>query len=227
MTRLLSYGYEVVDLDIGEMFLKFPLHKSMIPYSGIDISPFQKELVRDFPELGEWLSEKRLLTTWTRCWFGLTSSPELAAKFYYLAKEYVRGDHTAMNNPLRWDSVTLNLIGSENYNPSLANVFKWDKTDRRPAGDIISYVDDLRAIGFSLEQAWKIARWVASKLQYLGIQDASCKHCIDNGPWAGRVYQTKNGNVSKSVTQPKWEKAQGIVRRHHKRIVEEGRRSVT
>ena len=219
MTRLLSYGYEVVDLDIGEMFLNFPLHESLVPYSGMDLSPFRKEITRDFPELKEWLAKKRLLTTWTRCWFGFTGSPELSARHYYLAEEFVRGDRLATNNPLRWDSVVLNLIGAEDYNPALANVFKWDKIFKRPAGDLISYVDDLRAIGFSLEEAWRIARWVASKLQYLGIQDASRKRRIDNGPWAGGVYRTTNGNISKSVTQPKWDKARGIVMKHYKQVV--------
>ena len=33
---------------------------------------------------------------------------------------------------------------------------------RRIAGDLISYIDDLRAIGYSMEDVWKIARRVAS-----------------------------------------------------------------
>ena len=56
---------------------------------------------------------------------------------------------------------------------------------KRIAGDIIADVDDLRAIGFSMEQAWLIARRVGSYLQYLGIQDAARKRRLDEGPWAG------------------------------------------
>ena len=106
---------------------------------------------------------------------GFKSSPEWSCRFYYLAEEFVRGDETAANNPLRWDDIILNLIGSESFNPAYPNVFKWNKLKQRISGDLKAYVDDLRAIGWSLEHAWIIARWIASRLQYLGIQDAARK----------------------------------------------------
>ena len=89
------------------------------------------------------------------------------------------------------------------YNPSFPNVYKWDNIPKRIAGDITSYVDDLRAIGFSMEQARLIARRVGSYLQYLGIQDAARKRRLDEGPWAGGVYSTTNRNIIKSVTKEK------------------------
>ena len=79
------------------------------------------------------------------------------------------------------------------------------------AGYIISYVDDLRAIGCSIEAAWKISRWVASRLQYLWIQDAGCKRRIDNLPWSGGMFDTQAGKITKMATQPKWDKAKGMV----------------
>lgn len=79
------------------------------------------------------------------------------------------------------------------------------------AGDLKAYVDDLRATGYSLEHAWAIARWVASKLQYLGVQDAPRKRCCDNGPFAGTIFHTVNDLVQKTVEDKKWKKAQEYI----------------
>jgi hypothetical protein len=38
--RLLDYNYYSVDMDLGEMFLNFPLHYSMQAYAGIDLTHF-------------------------------------------------------------------------------------------------------------------------------------------------------------------------------------------
>jgi hypothetical protein len=40
----LDFGYYSIDLDFGEMFLNFPLHASLKPYSGIDLSPYKADL---------------------------------------------------------------------------------------------------------------------------------------------------------------------------------------
>ena len=92
------------------------------------------------------------------------------------------------------------------FHPSLPNVMKWDERRNRIAGDLRAYVDDLRAIGWSLEHAWQIARRVASRLQYLGIQDAARKRRVDNGPWAGSMFIASESIVQKTVTQEKWDK---------------------
>ena len=44
LTRLLSYDYRVVDVDIGGMFPKFPIHESLKHVVGIDLSPFSSEI---------------------------------------------------------------------------------------------------------------------------------------------------------------------------------------
>ena len=141
----------------------------------------------------------------------MKQSPEYAATFYYLAEEFIRGNHTDINNPLRWDTIKLNMLGDKNFNPAFPNVYKWDERVKRIAGDIIAYVDDLRAIGFSMEEAWKIARRVCSYIQFLGIQDAARKRRLDEGPWAGGVYSTMNNTISKTVTDEKWSKGRKLV----------------
>ena len=211
MVRHLSYDYQSVDIDIGEMFLNFPLHNSLWKYSAMDLTPFQSFLLRDFPEKAKLLNKPRISGIWSRLWFGFTSSPELSAMMYYLAEETIRGNHKNLKNPLRWDKVILNMVGGGNYDPSMPNVYKWDKVNSRMAGDILSYVDDLRVLGFSLEHAWLIARWFASKMQTLGIQDASRKRRVDNGAWAGGVFSTTDGKISKTVTSPKWQKGRDMI----------------
>ena len=85
-------------------------------------------------------------------WFGGNESPELATAFYYLAEEFIRGNHTDLNNPLRRDDIILKLIGNPYFDPTLSNVFKWDSIASRIAEDLLGYVDDSQAIGFALEQ---------------------------------------------------------------------------
>ena len=89
---------------------------------------------------------------------GLRPSPYWAVRFFYLADEFARGNHRDVKNALRWDKIILNLPGSHDFNPSLPWVMKWDSLLNRIAGDIIAFVDDLRASGFDEETAWSIAR---------------------------------------------------------------------
>ena len=144
MTRLLSFGYRVVDIDIGEMCPNFTLHHSLRKYSGMDLTSLRGSLGNIIPPVLE--KSRRLTATWSRLWFGLTSSPEDACNFYYLVEEFIRGNHKEIHNPLRWDSIILYLIGNKNYNPAYPSVYKWDERSKRITGDLIAYIDDLRAI---------------------------------------------------------------------------------
>ena len=62
-----------------------------------------------------------------------------------------------------------------------------------------------------MEEAWQIARRVASYLQYLGIQDAARKRRVDEGPWAGGIYKTSHKKVTTTVTKNKWLKARKLI----------------
>ena len=60
-----------------------------------------------------------------------------------------------------------------------------------------------------------MARQVASRLQYLGIQDAPRKRRPPSqtpGAWAGSVFSTKADKVTKLIMQEKWTKAQLMIR---------------
>lgn len=214
MCRILNFNYEVVDIDLGEMFNNFPLCHFLSLYSGVDLTPVADELSRLIPELlpDKWNLGDRLIGKWLRLWMGLKPSPEWAARFYYFAEELIRGKDDEEDNPLGWQEVKLNLIGQEDFCTYLPNVVKWNSFKKRPAGDLRAFVDDLRVIGFSIEEAWRIARVVASRLQFLGIQDAPRKRRANmDGPWAGTIYKTKNNRITKTVSLDKWNKAKGYL----------------
>ena len=208
MVRAMNYNFKAVDIDLGEMFLNFPLSKKLRPYSGVDITPFKNRLKND--RLVRKVNQK-LLATWSRTWMGFRPSPEWACRFYYLAEEFVRGNEQDIKNPLYWKSVILNLLGSDNYNPSLPNVYKWNDLVENIAGEIKACVDDLRVIGLNLEHAWAIARLIASRLQFLGIQDAPRKRRTDNGAWAGMIYHTSPSEIQTTVSVSKWLKGRSYI----------------
>ena len=91
------------------------------------------------------------------------------------------------------------MIGDKGFNLSFPNVYKSDPRHQRITSELIAYVDNLRALGLSVEHAWLIARRVCPYLQYLGIQDDSRTRRVNEGPWAGGLYTTANNRVTKSV----------------------------
>jgi hypothetical protein len=205
--RSLDYGYYSVDMDLGEMFLNFPLHSTMQAYAGIDLTPFKESLGIPKENSG-WFR-------WTRNWMGARASPYSSVRFFYLAEEFCRGNHTDIDNPLRWDVIVLNLPGSPEYDPTKPRLYKWDAINHRIAGDLSTFVDDLRISGQTIEHAWYIARVVSSRLQYLGIQDASRKRrppTRSPGAWAGKIFETTESSVTKTISIDKWEKAKGLVK---------------
>jgi len=221
MVRALGYNFKAVDIDLGEMFLNFPLHKKLIPYSGVDISPFKEDLIRSRTiDRHHRLEHERCIATWNRDWMGFKPSPEWSCRFYYLAEEFLRGDEKDISNPLYWKTIILNLIGNEDFNPSLPNIYKWDDLANDIAGDIKAYVDDLRTFARTLEQAWRIARIVAARLQFLGIQDAPRKRRTDNGPWAGTIYKSTPSNIQTTVSLAKWKKGQQYIQHLNAEIMD-------
>jgi hypothetical protein len=134
----------------------------------------------------------------------------MAVRFYYLAEEFARGNRRTKDNPLRWDRIKLNLPASKLFDPTMPRVMKWNDAIGNVAGDIVAFVDDLRASGHSVEQTWAISQQVVSRLQYLGFQDAPRKRkppVRASGAWAGSIFTTSDTEVLQSVAQEKWDKA--------------------
>lgn len=204
------YNYQMIDLDFGEMFINFPLHSNLQTVSGIDLSPFRKQIEEHFPEhLSP--NKERLLYQWSRTWMGMKLSPFWAARYYYVMEEFIIGNPKDTNNAFRWDEVILNLPGSESFNPTLPFVIKWDNMNKRVAAAIKAYVDDLRVLAANMDLAWKAAHQTAARIQFLGSQDAPRKRRVDKGPWAGTVFNTEGGAITMTVTQTKWDKAKSMI----------------
>lgn len=145
VTRSLGYNYKAVDIDLGEIFLKFPLHPQLQPYSCMDPTLFKPDIVSNISYF-KYPAEKWLLLMNTMDWMGLKTSPEWACRSYYFAEEFVREDESCINNLSRWNRVILNLIRNSNYNPALPNFTKWNDKYQQMVGDIKAYVNDIRAL---------------------------------------------------------------------------------
>ncbi len=93
-SRTLGYGYYMVDINLGEMFLNFPLHEGLQRFLRVDFSQFNANLKESLPGplYAKWVH-------WTRCWMGFKPSPFMMIRFYYLAEEFAReiGDTIGMH----------------------------------------------------------------------------------------------------------------------------------
>jgi uncharacterized protein with von Willebrand factor type A (vWA) domain len=74
-----------------------------------------------------------------------------------------------------YDEVRLNLPEADDYTPTLPRVIKWNRKSASIAGDVVTFADDLRASGRSVENSWQVSRQLCARMQYLGIQDAPRK----------------------------------------------------
>jgi hypothetical protein len=157
----------------------------------------------------------KLYERWERLFMGMKPSPYNAVRYFYLAEEFARGNPEDPKNALlRYDKVVLNLPGADDFDPTLSMIMKWNKEVDQIAAEVITFVDDLRASGYDSESTWQAARQIASRLQYLGIQDAPRKRrpsIQKPGAWAGCVFQISPSKIAKTVTQEKWDKARAIV----------------
>ena len=200
--RCIELGSFMGDIDIGEMFLNFILHETLVPLCGVDLSHY-------FPdEIPEGL--KHLHEAWSRTGMGFKWSPYQAVQAVMYAEEVIAGDHLDPLNVFRWDRVRLNLPGSEAYDPSLPWVSKIRDDDGKIAADFKTFVDDNRHSGSSSQQCWSAGRRVASGLNHLGIQDAARKRRDASqtpGAWAGCVIWTRPDGVFVMVSEDKWTKA--------------------
>jgi hypothetical protein len=130
------------------------------------------------------------------------------------AEEYIRGEPGNPDNIFRWDVVKLNLPGDPDYVPWLPWVMKWRFEDDKIACDFIVYVDDARSAGNLWEEARLAARSIASKLNWLGIQDATRKRRDPSqtpGPWVGSFVFSDGEAISVAVSQERWDKAKEII----------------
>ena len=209
------------DIDLGEMFLNYPLDPRLRPYAGIDVTAVLNPTLSD----AELRQCKREVQRWGRCAMGLTTSPILCTKAFAWSEEMIRGDRLCVSNCLGWDIVHLNLPGSASYNPSLPYAYRVDSKTGQIAGYFGTYVDDIRPVGNTEKHCWRIARRVASVANYLGQQDAPRKRrriTQTPGAWAGALIKAKEENLYVTTSQEKWDKCKNFLQRWQREIESTG-----
>ena len=191
------------DVDAGEMFLNYWLDEAIRPYAGVDVS---------------WASESpgTRWERWNRCAMGMLPSPWVTTRLFAWAMEIIKGDHTCKANPFYWSSVEMNCPGSPNYDPSMPRAYKWNDQIMAIACDCRTFVDDLRAIGPTLELCLAATHRVETIMSYLGLQDSTRKRRPASqvpGEWTGSITLALEGiGLFVTVAQSKWDKAKGYIR---------------
>jgi hypothetical protein len=130
-----------------------------------------------------------------------------------LAYEVVQGNRHDPRNALQWDKVVLNLLGQETYTPLQPWVYRV-RQDGAFAGATLAYVDDLRPVGNSKDHCFSVAHQTASRLGYLGIQNASRKTRPPSqtpDAWASILAQVSPEGITISTSQEKWDKAKEML----------------
>ena len=196
----------MMDCDVGEQFLNFPLHKDVWPYTGVDLGPTLDEKDR---ELGEarWYH-------WVRMLMGFKPSPYISVKMTLIAEEVVRGDRHDVDNPFHWATTRVNLPGSTDYEVSKSWISKI-RADGRVAADLFSYVEDERITAPDEDLARKAAHKLGSIQAYFGMQNALRKlrpPSQRTGAWSGSVgHVIPEHGVCVLTSTEKWIKLKGIL----------------
>jgi hypothetical protein len=201
----------MADADFGEMFHNFPMPDRIRKYSGVDVSPVVHKLEASLK------AEKQgtCLVRWSRLFMGMRPSPYNAVRYYYWGEDFIRGDPGDATNALRYNRIIMNLPCMEFYNPKLPKVMKWDDSTGAVAGDFITFVDDCRLTELSKEHCHEVHRQFASRVQFLGMQDAPRKFRPPSqsnaGAWTGTIFRIDAESITKSVSQAKWDKGRALV----------------
>ena len=210
MARWVIAGSWLADNDYGDMFLNFPLHPNLQKFCGVDLSQLFPEMTRD--------QTQQYVGVWLRNAMGLSPSPYASVQGALRAKGHITGrlmgDRHASSNAYQWDHVLENLPFTSAYKASLPQIRKV-RRDGGLASEVVQYVDDLRIVAHSEEQAWLASSQIAKGLSWLGLQDAARKRRRGSqrpGAWAGSIISSDTGQVTKSVTQERWEKIRRKIR---------------
>ena len=213
------------DIDLGEMFLNYWLDEELRPYAGVDVSSLGKRVVlKDGSiDFDNEVSKQRLWERWERTLMGFQSSPYLCTQAFGWSEGFILGDpEDHANNPLAWKEVKLNLPGSSGYQPTKPWVYR-TKLDGSLAAFFGTYIDDIRTGDSSEGGCRKATRRVASRINYLGQQDAPRKRRPPRkkpGAWAGAMCEAvEEQGLFVTCSQEKWCKAKEIVSRRFQEVV--------
>jgi hypothetical protein len=206
------------DIDLGEMFLNYPLDEDIRPFAGVDVSNVDPD------ELFE-RGVKRIIERWARCLMGFKPSPYVTTQTFGWSEEVVIGDRLDMSNPFFWDEVKLNLPGTESYNPALPWVYRWNSASSKMAAFFETYIDDIRGGGATEIDCRSTIHRAASRINYLGQQDAPRKrgHATQTPrAWAGAKCEAIPGEgLYVLCMKEKWDKAKTMISKLYQLVVVE------
>ena len=206
------------DIDLGEMFLNYPLDERVRPFAGVDVTYVDQDLQDKHIQ--------RIIERWSRCLMGFKPSPYVTTQTFAWSEEIILGNHLDETNPFFWNEVKMNFPGSTGYDPAMPWVYKWNNISKEMASFFGTYIDDIRAGGAS-ELACKHAlHKIASITNYLGQQDAPRKRGQPTQTpraWAGAkcVSHDDHGLYVLSM-ESKWKKAKAIIKALYDHIVVTG-----
>ena len=196
------------DIDLGEMFLNYPLDEAIRPYAGVDVT----RVVVNENQMNE---IKRVLERWARCLMGFKPSPFITTQTFGWGEEIIIGDRSDPKNPFYWDSVVLNLPGTNKYNPAMPWVYKWDGRKQQMASFFGTYIDDIRGGGATEVDCRSTIHRTACCINYLGQQDAPRKRgqaTKTPRAWAGSKCLTIEGEGLYVLCMiEKWIKSKKII----------------
>jgi hypothetical protein len=208
--RALREGYYQCDLDVGEQFLNYKLHKHMRALSGVDV----REVRSSDPADKAWEAAREgNWERWEPNWMGLRDSPYRSLQWQARLKLEVYGDRQQRANPFHWDRMAMNLSGLKGYRLDLLWIMKI-RWNGELAAEVFVYVDDGRGTGPNEFLSWQAARAYGAGCSRRGVQDASRKRTspsLTPGPWAGMVTHTDKGMVRGMVSQEKWDKTKRLI----------------
>ena len=219
LVRALDVGSWMTDRDVADMFLNYQLCRSVVPFTGIDLTPMY--------EKGEKVEPK--WAYWDRNLMGFAASPFNSVKMALIVEEMVRGNRLDIavdasgkeSNPFQWKAIKLNLPGSPNFDPTFSWVVKL-REDGNIACDVFTFMDDERVVGPTRELTWQASHRLACIQAYVGVQDAARKvrPCDQtNGAWAGAVVHIIEGlGVCTLTSEEKWTKLKHILDKWWSRV---------
>ena len=150
---VLLSGNSQCDMEMGEMFLNFPLHPDLRPFAGVDITH-----INISPDEEVWDQVRtRVCKYWDKNFMGLTNPPYLYLQLLIHAKFIAYGDIKYPLNPFQWSHANLNLPGDESYTPKLPWAIKV-RLYGHLANEVFIYVEDGRIIAHSELVCWQAAK---------------------------------------------------------------------
>jgi len=200
--------------DVEDMFLNYQLHEDVRPFTGVDLTSLYAGPEDPGPRMA----------VWDRNLVGFAASPYNFIKMALVAEEICKGDRFEMGvgcngkklNPFQWNVITLNLPGTEDYNPCYSWIVKRRK-DGQTLCDLFTFVDDERVVGPSEELTWQARHMLASKQKAELSWDPGCGEKgspMQSDRWGlGRRHSPCRGSIG-SVhfdLQGIWSKMRGIL----------------